>query len=109
MEREGIIKNLETFLEELRKYIYLRNQMKQKNLTSKELEQVTDLKRTLVRKSGRYKNLIAEITGIENVPIVINSKEYPTDIWSVGLLANRVTRTPTALGYCIDSVGQAIG
>ena len=109
MEREGIIKDLETFLEELRKYYHLRHQMGQRNFTSKELEQVADLRGTLVRKSGKYKKLIAEITEIENVSIVINNKEYPTDIWSVGLLANPVTRTPTALGYCIDSVGQAIG
>jgi hypothetical protein len=109
MEREGIIKDLETFLEELREYYYLRNEMKQRIFSFKELEQFRDLRRTLVRKSGKYKKLIAEITGIENVPIFINNKEYPTDIWSVGLLGDPVTRTPTALGYCLDSVGQAIG
>lgn len=109
MKREGIIKDLETFLEELRNYREFRKQMKRGTFTSKELEQIADLRRTLVRKSGKYKYLIAEITGIENVPIVINNKEYPTDIWSVGLLGNPVTRTPTALAYCIDSVGQATG
>ncbi len=109
MEREGIVKDLETFLEELRKYYHLRNQMRQRNITSKELEQVGDFRRTLVRKSGKYKELITEITGIENVSIFLNKKEFLTDIWSVGLLANPVRRTPTALGYCIDSVGQAIG
>jgi len=109
MEREGIIKDLETFLEELRKYYNLRNQMGQRNFTSKELEQVADLRRTLVRKNGKYKKLITEITGIEKVSIFLNNKEFLTDIWSVGLQAISVRRTPTALRYCIDSVEQAIG
>ena len=63
----------------------------------------------LVRKSGGYKKLIAEITGIENVPMIVGNKEYMTDIWTVGLQVNAVRRTPRALSYCIDSVGQAIG
>ncbi|MBA7480465.1 MAG: hypothetical protein GH158_04460 [Dehalococcoidia bacterium] len=109
MKREGIIKDLETFLEELRNYREFRKQMKRRTFTSKALEQIADLRRTLVRKSGKYKYLIAEITGIENVSIFMNNKEFPTDIWSVGLLGNPVTRTPTALDYCLDSVGQAIG
>ncbi len=109
VNEKSVTQELEIFLKELRDYYSYRNRMKQGIFTSQELEQVGSLRRMLVRKSGKYKKLIAEITGIENVPIVVNSKEYLTDIWTVGLLANPVMRTPTALAYCIDSVGQAIG
>ena len=108
-KQRTIVEELETFLEELRHYYYYRNEMQKRSFTAKKLEEVANLRRLLVRKSGKYKNLIAEITGIKNVSIFLNNKEYQTDIWSVGLLANAVKRTPIALGYCIDSVGQAIG
>lgn len=101
---KGMIQALETFLKELRDYYSYRAEMRQRTFTSQELEQVTNLRRMLVRKSGKYKKLMAELRGIENVPIFLNNKEYPTDIWAVGLLANPVVRTPIALGYCIDSV-----
>ena len=109
VNEKSVTQELEIFLKELRDYYSYRNRMKQGIFTSQEIEQVRSLRRMLVRKSGKYKKLIAEITGIENVPIVVNNKEYLTDIWTVGLLANPVMRTPTALAYCIDSVGQAIG
>ncbi len=108
-KQRTIVEEFETFLEELRQYYYYRNEMQKRTFTAKKLEEVANLRRLLVRKSGKYKNLIAEITGIKNVSIFLNNKEYETDIWSVGLLANAVKRTPIALGYCIDSVGQAIG
>ena len=62
MEGEGIIKDLATFSEELRKYYSLRNQMGRRKFATNELAQVADLRRTLVTKSGKYKKLIAEIT-----------------------------------------------
>ena len=106
---KDIIQELESFLKELRDYYNFRNEMQQRIFTSQELERVANLRRMLVRKCGKYKKLIAETTGIETVPLILNNKEYLTDIWTVGLLANPVKRTTIALGYCIDSVGQSIG
>jgi len=109
MNEKGIIQELEIFLKELRDYYSYRNEMKRRTFTSQELEQVGNLRRMLVRKFGKHKKLIVEITGKENVTIVFSNKEYVTDIWSVGLLANPIIRTPIALGYCIDSVIETIG
>lgn len=109
MDEKSIIKELEIFMEEIRSYYRYRKKMKQGAFTSKELDQVAELRQTLIRKSGKYKNIIAETTGKENIPIIVNSKEYITDIWSTGLFANPTVRTPIALEYCVSSVGQAIG
>lgn len=105
----SIVKKLESFSDELRNYYACRGAMRTRRLTSNELEYVSNLRKKLVEKAGKYKALITEIYGTEKVPIIVSHKEYLTDIWAVGLLANPVTRTPTALSFCIDATGQAIG
>ncbi len=108
-EQKNKVQELEIFLNELRDYYRCRDAMKTRKLTSDQLEYVGNLRRTLVKKAGKYRKLIYEITEIDKLPIVVGHKEYLTDIWNVGLLVNPVIRTPTALNHCIDAVGQAIG
>jgi uncharacterized protein (TIGR02391 family) len=109
MEEKGIIQELGIFLHEFQDYYYTREKIKQGNLGPQEQVRFRELRRTLVKKSGKHKELIHDLTGINSVPIIINNKEMITDIWTIGLLADPVMRTPIALGYCIDAVGQAIG
>lgn len=108
-KQPNIVVELASFQNELREYHNWRQAMRGKKLTAKQIEHVSSLRRTLVKKVGKYKNLVTEITGIEKVPMIISHKEFLTDIWTVGLLANPVARTPVALSICIDTIGQTIG
>ena len=108
-KRKSIVQELEIFSSELREYYSLRQIMRTRKLKDDVLDHIGNLRRTLVKKAGKYRKLIYEITEIDKLPIVVGHKEYLTDIWNVGLLVNPVIRTPTALNHCIDTAGQAIG
>jgi hypothetical protein len=105
VNEDSIVRDLGIFLQELRDYYNTCNHSNWTNIP----QRLIDLRRTLLRKSGKYKKLITEITGVETVPIIIDHKEFMTDIWSVGLLTHVVIRTPLALNYCVNLVEQAIG
>jgi len=108
-ENDSLISRLAEFYRNLYNYQSYRIVKKAKGLSEKQYREMMDLREWLVQEYGALGTFITETTGIETVPIVIGDKEYPTHIWTVGLLADPVKRTPTALGICIDTVNQAIG
>ena len=82
----GLLSELESFLEELKSYQrlleYLRNS---KTILGHELRERDELRERLVRKSGKLRQIIADLTGKKS----IEQQGRVYDVWSTGLTAHR--------------------
>jgi len=107
VESKGILLELRTFLKEL--IAYGNDTSRIQSLKKDEKEYAIKLRKKLVYKVGSLKGDIILLTGIEQVPIIYRGREYPTDIWLVGLRPKINWRTSAALHYCIDATRQAVG
>ena len=103
----GIVSELENFLEELKSYQGLVEYLREsKTILGHQLRQRDELRERLVRKSGKLRQIIAELTGKQFVEQL--GRVY--DVWSTGLTANPSAPINTvSLNACIDAANEAIG
>lgn len=102
--------DLDTFLRELSSYQYLQErQMKGEQLDLDELRLVSELRITLLRKVGEFRQLITELTHKDEDTIYEFGKPRLVDIWHTGLTQDLDYRAKQTLSTCIDITNEAIG
>jgi len=102
-ESSGLVSELENFLEELKSYGGL---LGNKTILQHELEERYELRERLVRKSGRLRQIITDLTGKKSVERA--GEVY--DMWSTGLTAHPSGPIDFfSLSACIDATNEAIG
>lgn len=99
------VNELEHFLEELEKYLGYIYLHKKSGLTKKKATEALELRDALLQYAGRYKGLITELTGKEEVTLVRRRKgypveEHPADMWIVALKIPYNSLTDKALSRC---------
>lgn len=109
--KEGIIQELETFLQELKDYQYWQLLKSKKQLTRQQIEDIWALRDKLLRDAGRFRPLITELTGKEKIKITRakNGRESEYDVWFTGLQQIFSLRAADAISYCVDITSAAIG
>lgn len=108
-ENIHIINELETFLRELDEYRYYRLLEANKKATRKQRANAENLRDKLLRDVGRFRSLITELTGKEQISITKKDREHSADMWLRGLSLKFDLLTVEVLSYCIDVTTQAIG
>lgn len=106
-----IVKELEIFLQELKDYQYYRLLAANNEATRKQIANAANLRDKLLRDAGRFRSLIAELTGEEKVKVtrLKNGREYEYDLWFTGLQQLFNLRAAEAISYCIDVTSATIG
>jgi predicted nucleotide-binding protein len=109
--KEGITQELETFLQELKEYQYCRLLQANNKATRAQIANANNLRDKLLRDAGRFRSLIAELTGKEKVKVtrLKNGREYEYDLWFTALKQLFNLRAADAISYCIDVTSAAIG
>ena len=105
-----ILKALSNFHVNLQNYRAYRIIYKTKGLNKKDYQEMLSLREKLVGERGVLKDLIKELTGSEDEKLHIMGKgpEYSFNMWSVSLRERFDKVSQVALGFCIDSVNQAL-
>ena len=103
----SLVSELESFLEELKSYQGLLEYLRErKTILGHQLRERDELRERLVRKSGKLRQIIAELTGKQS----IEQLGGVYDMWSTGLTAHPSAPINTfSLGACIDATNEAIG
>lgn len=106
-----IVKELEIFLQELKDYQYYRLLEANNEATRKQIANAANLRDKLLRDAGRFRSLIAELTGKEKVKVtrLKNGREYEYDLWFTGLQQLFNLHAAEAISYCIDVTSATIG
>jgi hypothetical protein len=106
----GMISRLETFLNSQIEYADLLPKIRAAKRPKKELiRKVSDLRLYLLEESGKYKGVIAELTGITTNLIKDMSMETKTDRWVFAFKVNPNASSLNTLIRNIDLTKQAIG
>lgn len=104
------VRELETFLQELRGYQYYRVLQANAKATRTQIADAAELRAKLLRDVGRFRSLITELTGKERtiVTMLKSGRESSYDIWFTGLQLQFNLRAADALSYCIDVTNSVI-
>jgi len=103
----GLVSELESFLEELKSYQGLLEYLRESKIVlGHQLRERDELRERLMRKSGKLKQIIAELTGKQSIEQL--GRVY--DVWSTGLTVHPSAPINTfSLNACIDATNEAIG
>lgn len=108
-KKKDIISELESFLQELNDYQYYRLLQATDEATEKQMVYAGNLRDKLQRDAGRFRPLIAELTGKEHITLTRKGQDVSFDMWFKSLSFEFDLATNEALGYCADVTRQAIG
>jgi len=107
---KDIRSELDIFLRELSSYQYLQERRtKGEKLDLDELRVVSELRIRLLRKVGKFRQLITELTHKDEDTIYEFGKPRLVDIWHTGLTQEFDYRAKQTLSTCVDITNQAIG
>ncbi len=109
LEQRDILKELETFLQELEYYRFSRSIRSTQPLSRRQVVNTANLRNKLLRSVGRYKFLIIELIRKEDIQILEKASLYSSDNWLRSLEAEFDFTAYQVLGYCIDITQVAIG
>lgn len=106
----AMISRLETFLNDLIEFSNILPQVIAVQRPKKETsEKANKLRLQLLEDSGKYKNLIVELTDTPMTLIKANGTDTKKDRWVIALRSDRNSTAETALRRSIDITRQAIG
>ncbi len=108
-ENESIVNELTVFLKELDQYWEYRILKLNGETKDSDLLNIENLRELLVRKSGKYKELIIQLTGKDKIHVGKRGIEYDVDMWLAALCFNFDLQANNALNFCKDVTNQAIG
>jgi hypothetical protein len=102
--------DLEYFLIKLNKYLDYILIIESGRSTKNQRQEAGKLRIELIEESGKYKNIIADLTGIPTTYLPnINKENIKSDKWLNALANNFTQNNIHVLRYCIDNTRQAIG
>jgi predicted nucleotide-binding protein len=103
-QKQELIGELQAFCRELKAY---KRQLDPKKELSEAQERYREsLREKLLRKMGKLKGILIELTGKQYYTILGDTREF----WSEGLTSTGYQPSIlTALGFCIDTTNEAIG
>ena len=108
-EKIAILSELEIFLQELEEYRSYRLWKAIKRVPTRKIVSIDNLRNKLLRDVGRFRLLITELSGKEEIKIAERGDLYSSDIWIRSLRLEFDPVTSNLLDYCIDVTNVAIG
>lgn len=110
VQGKNLLEELTLFHEDLKLYQLYRIDYSNKRLTKSQKVSMQDLRDELVRKSGKFKSIIIELSGRQYLTKAQGGQERNFDMWLLGLdmFFDSATHVK-ALNCCIDATNQAIG
>jgi len=108
-EKIDILSELEIFLQELEEYRSFRLWKTIKRVPTRKIVSIDNLRNKLLRDVGRFRLLITELSGKEEIKIAERGDLYSSDIWLRSLRLEFDPVTSNLLDYCIDVTNVAIG
>jgi len=105
----NIIRDLENFLQKLKEYGDIKYLIANERATREQKNHALLLRKDLLEDVGRFKPLMVELTGQENITILRQGDKYPTDMWLKGLAIKWDSVSLDVILRCIDVTTLAIG